>query len=249
MLKKFHSSPSFDPTGESTPPPASPSQLLYVQVEPRYSIYLSSETTGSFIVTKYQALINGIPKLQQLLFSICVQGNILPLVVNEVQVNSTDNLFDFPLHFLGNPRTEPFSITLSGVSLDGLQKFSATTEIFYLPEKSTGSVTKIDNLNGGLLFRGAGTNNAFQSVLSFGFYGDYSGYFEVNNSNVQAYYDQGFNVVHLVTSFVDGPLAPTLDYLDEIGLKFIYDMRGSFMNLTSVAYQIPLVKDYDSFLM
>jgi hypothetical protein len=69
VKKNFHSSPSFDPTGESTPPPASPSQLLYVQVEPRYSIYLSSETNGSFIVdatlskyfgTKYQALINGV---------------------------------------------------------------------------------------------------------------------------------------------------------------------------------------------
>lgn len=144
---------------------------------------------------------------------------------------------------------EPYTITLSGISLDGLQKFSAKTEVFYLPEKSTGSVTKIDNLNGGLLFRGAGTKNAFESVIPYGFYGDYSGYFEVNNSNIQAYYDQGFNVVHLVTSFVDGPLAPTLDYLDDIGLKFIYDMRGSFMNLTSVAYQVPLVKDYKSFLM
>jgi hypothetical protein len=77
MLTAFHSSPSFDPTGESTPPPASPSQLLYVQIEPRYSIYLSSEATGSFIVdatlskyfgSKYQALTNGVPKLQQLLF-------------------------------------------------------------------------------------------------------------------------------------------------------------------------------------
>jgi hypothetical protein len=254
----FYSSPSFDPTGESTPPPASPSQLLYVRVEPRYSIYLGSETTGSFVVdatlskyfgSKYQALINGVPKIQQLLISIYVQGSIFPLVINEVQVNSTDNLFDFPLHLLGNSRMEPYSITLYGVSLDGLQKFSAKTEVFYLPEKSTGSVTKIDNLNGGLLFRGAGTKNTFQPVLPYGIYGDYSGYFEVNNSNVQAYYDQGFNVVHLVTSFVDGPLAPTLDYLDDIGLKFIYDMRGSFMNLTSVAYQIPLVKDYDSFLM
>jgi hypothetical protein len=98
-------------------------------------------TISEYFGTKYQALINGIPKLQQLLFSIYVQGSILPLVVNEVKVNSTDNLFNFPLHFLGNPRTEPFSIILSGVSLDGLQKFSATTEIFYLPKKSTGSVS------------------------------------------------------------------------------------------------------------
>jgi hypothetical protein len=103
-------------------------------------------------------------------------------------------------------------------------------------------------LNGGLLFRGAETNNIFQSILPYRFLETISGYFEVNNSNVQKYYNQGFNVIHLVTSFIDGPLAPTLDYLDDIGLKFIYDMHGSFMNLTSVAHQIPLVKDYDSFL-
>lgn len=79
--------------GESTPPPASASQLLYVQVEPRYSIYIGSETTGSFIVnatlskyfgSKYQAFINGVPKIPKLLFSIYVQGSISPLVVNEV---------------------------------------------------------------------------------------------------------------------------------------------------------------------
>jgi hypothetical protein len=167
-----------------------------------------------------------------------------------VALNSTNNLFDFSLAHLGPPRLEPYTVVLNGVTLDGLQTFSATTSIFYLPEKPSGSVTKVDNLTGGLLFRGAGTNGGFESVLPYGFYGDYGGYFSINNSNVQTYYNQGFNVIHLVTSFLDdGPLVATTDYFDEIGLKFIYDMRGSFMNLTAVAEQIPLVKDYDAFLM
>ncbi|TAQ84374.1 hypothetical protein B7494_g7301 [Chlorociboria aeruginascens] len=252
-------SPSFPPGGESTPPPPSPSQLLFVQVEPRYSIYVGSETTGSFIVdatishlfgAPYQALITGVSTLQKLLFTIRIQGSLEILVVNQVAINSTDNVFDFPLSLLGEPRLEAYSVVLDGVSLDGLQTFSARTEIYYLPEKTTGSVTKIDHLNGGLLFRGASTDGVFESVLPYGFYGDYGGYFSLGNENVQTYYDQGFNVIHLVTSFLDsGPLNETTAYFDQIGLKFIYDMRGSFMNLTAVAEQIPLVKDHDTFLM
>lgn len=171
-------------------------------------------------------------------------------MINQVALNSKDNIFDFPLALLGKPQLEPYIISLTGITLDGIQKFSATTEIYYLPEKSTGSVTKIDNLNGGLLFRGAGTQGSFQPLLPFGFYGDYGGYFALNTSNVQTYYDQGFNVINLVTSFLDdGPLAETSAYMDKIGLKFIYDMRGSYMNLTAVSEQVALVKDYESFLM
>lgn len=36
--------------------------------------------------------------------------------------------------------------------------------------------------------------------------------------------------------------------MDEVGLWYQYDMRGSYLNLTSVAEQIPLVKDRSSFL-
>ena len=36
--------------------------------------------------------------------------------------------------------------------------------------------------------------------------------------------------------------------MDEINLWYQYDMRGSFMNLTQVAEQIPLIKDRSAFL-
>jgi hypothetical protein len=132
-----------------------------------------------------------------------LQGSTKPLVIDQVALNSTNNSFDFPLSLLGKPQIEGYKIVLSGSTLDGSQSFSASTEIFFLPEKSTGSVTKVDNLNGGLLFRGAGTNGAFEAVIPYGFYGDYGGYFVISNDNVQTYADQGFNVLHLVTSFLD----------------------------------------------
>jgi len=207
-------------------------------------------TLSSFFGSPYKSLLHGVPKLQKLLFTIHLEGSDTPLVIDQVALNSTDNLFDFSLALLGKPQLESYSVVLSGVTLDGLQSFSATTEIFYLPEKSTGSVTKVDNLNGGLLFRGASTKGIFESVIPYGFYGDYGGYFSLNNSNVQTYFDQGFNVLHLVTSFLDdGPLVATSEFFDQIGLKFVYDMRGSFMNLTAVVEQVGLVKDYESFLM
>lgn len=211
--------PSFDPTGNNVPPPYSPDPLLFVQVQPRHSIYLSSEHSGSFIIdatishyfgSAYDTSSNEAIDFSKLLFTINVSESQQELVVNQVPLGTTDNLFEFPLALLGSPRMDAYTVVLTGVTSNSLQNFSATTSVFYLPEKTTGSVTKIDNLTGSLLFRGAGTNSFFEAVIPFGFYGDYGHYFAETTDNVQKYSDEGFNVLHLVTSFLDdGPVCNT----------------------------------------
>lgn len=223
-----------------------------MQVAPHHSIYVSSETTGAFIVDAALSRIHGTPYVNHtaspfttLYFSIVVQGNSKPLVQNQVAVNSTDNLFSFNLGLL-KPRLTAHRIVLYGASVDGKQSYTATTDLYYLPDKTTGSVTKIDNLNGGLLFRNRATNGQFTPIFPFGFYTNYGGYLEGSDQNVQAYANYGFNVVHPIASYYYPNLT---DYLDQINLLFQYDMRGYYQNLTSVTEQVNDVKDYSALLL
>ncbi|CRG91005.1 hypothetical protein PISL3812_08053 [Talaromyces islandicus] len=253
-------SPNINPGGQLEPPKPSPTPLLYVQVEPRHSIYVSSEKTATFIVDAALSLYHGEPyhnstqqlgdpeaqPFNELYFSILLESTDQVLVTNNVSVNSTDNLFDFDISAL-KPQLDAYNIVLTGASADGNQTFTATTKLFYLPDKTTGSVTKIDNLNGGLLFRNNATDNRFVPFLAFGFYTSYGDYLELSLDNVKKYYDLGYSAIHPVASYSPN-LTVILDYFDELNLPFQYDMRGTYQNLTSVEEQVNLAKDYSTLL-
>lgn len=51
-----------------------------------------------------------------------------------------------------------------------------------------------------------------------------------------------------VCAFTDGDLGFLFDWMDSVDLWYQYDMRGSYLNLSSVAEQIPLVKDRSNLL-
>ncbi|RDW85711.1 hypothetical protein BP5796_04036 [Coleophoma crateriformis] len=251
-------SPNYDPGGQTYPPSPSSSQLLYVQVVPRHSIYVDSETTGTFIVdatlshtygdayynSTYITGSNGTNPFTSLYFSIALESNDKVLVQNNVLVNSTDNLFEFDLTQL-EASMDAYNIVLYGASEDGNQTYTATTQLFYLPDKTTGSVTKIDNLYGGMLFKNNATGYEFQPLLAFGFYTSYGGYLELSLDNVQAYADMGFNTIHPIPTFSPN-LSTIFDYADQINLLWQYDMRNTYQNLTSVAEQVSEVMDHSS---
>ena len=240
------------------PPPPSPSQLLYVQVEPRYSIYVDSETTGTFIVDAALSRIHGDPyynstevagssevnPFENLYFTIAIESNDNVLVSNSVVINTTDNLFDFDISQL-TARMEAYDIVLYGASEDGNQTYTATTELFYLPDKTDGSVTKIDNLYGGMLFKNNATDYQFEPLLAFGFYTGYGGYLEVSLDNMLSYYDMGFNTIHPIPTFSPN-LSIIFDYADQLNLLWQYDMRNTYQNLTSVEEQVLMVMNRSS---
>jgi hypothetical protein len=195
----------------------------------------------------YKSAHGSPPSLEHFSFTINVKGSSQHLVANRVKINSSDNVFDFSLKSL-KQQTEAYEITLSGNTQDGLQKFTASTKLFYLPDKVTGSVTKIDNLNGGLLFKNNVTKFEFKPILPYGFYTDYGGYLALDPKNVTAYADYGFNVVHPIAALPDtGPAI--WDYLDELNLLFQYDMRGYYQNISSLVDQIHSIKDHSALLL
>ena len=241
------------------PPAAKPSDMLYVQIQPRHSIYISSEGIGELLVDAILSSTHGSPYVNDsddgqpfdaLYFDIRLQNSDELLISSSVSVNSTNNLFEFDLSLL-DPRLTPYDIVLYGSPLQqqtSQQAYTAITELYYLPAKSNGSTVKIDNLNGGILVANNATDYAFKPLLPFGFYTSCSGYLNYSLANVSAYKDLGFNSINPVCAFTDGDLSYLFDWMDEIDLWYQYDMRGSYLNLSSVSEQIPLVKDRSNLL-
>lgn len=236
-----------------TQPEASSSLLLDVQVTSRHSIYVGNETTAEFIVDAllspyYGSAYTAAPSTgantsDSLDFSVATLGNVL--VSGTVGVGTSDNLVSFNVSQL-TPSTTPYAITLTGTTSSG-GNVTATSELFYLPNKDTGSVVKIDRLYGSILYRSNNTAGAFRPYFPYGYYGSYGGYFNVTGTPT-TFANDGFNALNIVSDFADGDMTYTLDEMDGTDLMLQYDMRNSYQNLTSVAAQLPLVKDHPSLL-
>jgi hypothetical protein len=201
--------------------------MLLVQLEPRHSIYDSSEPKGEFIVEasisyrhgapyKNATSVSGSPEIapfNRLDFDVRVAETDVLLVSSELAIDSGPRVFQFHLDHL-KPRLKPYEIVLYGGPMHeiGYQNYTATTQLYYLPAKNSGSTVKIDNLHGGMLVANNATNYAFEPLLPFGFYTSCSGYLNYSLANVSAYKNLGFNAINPVCAFTDGDLGDLFDW-------------------------------------
>jgi hypothetical protein len=266
-----HSNASFNPGGQFSFPTPQSAPLLYVTVEPRYSIFLESDGGGSFIVNAPISYIFGqsftnvtytntdggkrtlVPgPFTTLAIDIMIEDTGALLVSEMVDVNSTGNLFSFSFSGL-KARDKPYAISLYGTSLDGYQTYSATTEIYILPDRTDGgSAVKIDNLYGGLWVQNKKNNwSGWYAVYPSGFYAD-AGYIFQSPNDLYAYQDYGMTSINLVpddTTFNYTILNQYWDMMDEINLLNLYDMRYTYTNTTSVTEQVEMFKNRTTLLM
>lgn len=246
--------------------------MLYVTIEPRYSIFLEDDE-GSIIVNAAISHVFGQPytnisydtpgsstgsPFTTMDFEIYNEETGSLLVSSSVPVNSTGKLFGFSsLSF--TPRLAPYSISIYGTSPDGQQSYTATTSIYILPSRSYGSAVKIDNLFGGLYVQNA-LNNwvGWYAVFPNGYYADGSYVTPTNFSttSLDTYASQGFNTINIVPdgglpdqSYPTVSLAQYWDRMDELNLFNIYDMRFAFMNSTRISTQVDLWKNRTTLLM
>ncbi|CAN8105133.1 unnamed protein product [Discula destructiva] len=251
--KVYNGSAQVIPGGVLTEPQASSEQLLDVQVTPRHSIYVGNETTAELIIDALLSPYHGAyytattPKgpnvTSSLDFTVSIQDKVF--VSATVGIDTADNLFSIDITPL-TPSTTAYPITLRGTTSSG-GNYTATSELFYLPNKDSGSAVKVDRLYGSILYRSNNTGGVFKPYLPYGYYGSYGGYFNATGTP-STFADNGFNALNLVSDFADGDMTYTLDEMDGTDLMLQYDMRNSYQNLTSVAAQIPLVKDHPSLL-
>ncbi|KAI1365964.1 hypothetical protein F5Y08DRAFT_162822 [Xylaria arbuscula] len=252
--------PSFEPGGHTVAPPTNDSTFLHVQFKPRYSLYLSTESKASFVVNAALSPWHGdeyvnstsdggssAEPFTELVFSINLADDDSPLVQNRIGINTTGAEFEFGLSGL-EPRLTPYQVVLFGASVYGDRNFTATSELLYLPDNPEGSATKIDNVKGGLLFKGPQTGSEFVSLLPYGYYGLYNGSNDTAASDefVRDYTSSGtgLNAIISLAGFAD--TNPVYDSMDEQGLHFMFDLRGSYKNLTETEQRVNTIKHHTS---
>ena len=134
---------------------------------------------------------------------------------------------------------------LYGAAEGGTPTWTATSEIYYLPDKKNGSVTRLDNLNDGMYFRNSASGHKFRPLLAYGFYASYDGFLADNKtSTIQNYADLGLNAMTPLTIYQNS--AAAFAYMDKIGLSFMYDLRDGYKNLTYVRKQVIAARDAES---
>ncbi|KAK4646264.1 hypothetical protein QC761_209000 [Podospora bellae-mahoneyi] len=245
--------PNFDPGGQTVEPPPHPCgcPLLHVQFQPRYSLYVSTETTGEFVVnaafSPYHGTIwpptNSTTRWAgRLVFSINSAETDAPLVQATVPVNTTGNRFSFNLSHLGPPRLEPYPVVLYGAPESGQPSWTATANVSYLPDKTNGSITRIDSWKGGLWVKNAASNNTFEPYLPYGFYASHDNFLRENDTKlIDAYRDLGLTGMVPLASWAEIP--EVLSHMDGIDLKYMYNLRYGYKNLSYVEENVLWARD------
>ncbi|PQE16475.1 glycoside hydrolase subgroup catalytic core protein [Rutstroemia sp. NJR-2017a BBW] len=255
---------SLDPGGQFQFPVPQADPLLYVTIQPRYSIFLDNDEEGTFVVgaaishvfgSSYRNASYNTPgsnissPFTKLDFEIYNEESGSLLVTNSITVNSTTNIVGFSLSSF-SARLQPYEIAIYGTSPDGQQSYSASTSIYILPARNYGSAVKIDNLYGGLYVQNAKNDwNGWYAVFPNGFYADGS-YVTPDNvslANLEAYAALGFNTINIVPdgglpeqSYPTAQLEQYWDKMDELNLFNLYDMRFAFQNSTRISDQVGL---------
>ncbi|KAI0502951.1 hypothetical protein F5B22DRAFT_631175 [Xylaria bambusicola] len=252
--------PSFEPGGHTVAPPTNDSTFLHVQFKPRYSLYLSTESKASFVVNAALSPWHGeeyvnstsdgrssAEPFTELVFSINLVDDDTPLVQNRIAINTTGAEFEFELAGL-EPKLTSYEVVLFGASVYGDHNYTATSELLYLPDNPEGSATKIDNVKGGLLFKNAQTGHEFVPLLPYGYYGLYNGSNDTAASDefVRDYTSggTGLNAIVSLAGFAD--TNPVYDSMDQQGLHFMFDLRGSYKNLTETEQRVNTIKHHTS---
>jgi hypothetical protein len=177
-------------------PALSHTPLLDLSIRPRTNLYLSVEEYASVIVDapisymNGHAFVNGSFNKQDnltspfdtLFIDVSVVESGLDLISGQnITINTTNNELGFFLSGL-TARLEPYELVITGASGDGAQFYTATTQLYYIPARTDGgSVTKIDNLYGGLLVQDYLSNStAWTPLFPYTFYVSWDGWLELS---------------------------------------------------------------------
>ncbi|KAL7795369.1 hypothetical protein V8C37DRAFT_414731 [Trichoderma ceciliae] len=248
---------SFNPGGQTVEPPRLKKRALNVQFKPRYSVYLAGESEGEFVISAEASKYFGQPwpnlkkasKAPHVNFTIELDPTGQVLVQDKFNVGRGTHRFKFDIRKV-EPRLDPYQVVLQATTNKGGGKFNfnVTSELFVLPDRGKGSTTRIDNLSGGLYFRNSTPGIDFEPFLPYGFHAPCEG-FLCDGANaipkLKAYHDRRIKAMVPMMS-ISAASRPVFDYMNSVDLRFMYDLRHSYRNLTAVKEQIEAIRDSDA---
>jgi len=237
--------------------------LLDLRLYSRQNIYLASDEWASVVVDAVVSRKSGqrayCNQLGSAQFDIAA-GLILNTVVYradngglvlqrlDVPLNSTGIEGQFPLADFP-PRLEPYELVIKFTALNCGITYQSSTFIYRLPERTDGgSVVRVDNRLGGIsVYTGAKDREyGWKPLFPFSFYVDWNNWLAKDETRLQTFASQGYNIIHPVprpgsTPWGDGGFAQFDKFLDQaerLGLHVMYDMRWSYRNESLVRTQV-----------
>ncbi|KAK1484320.1 hypothetical protein CCUS01_04032 [Colletotrichum cuscutae] len=176
------------------------------------------------------------------------------LATEEVALGSRDNEVALPLDSL-TPRMETYNITIR-TKLDSLHVYEGWTEFPYLPyPEDYGSVSRIDNLYGGLLAQ-RGKDADWDLIFAYTYYTQWTLYWNDSVDTLNEFAAMGYNVIHIVPTGSLGEIPfpwdefePYLQRADELGLYLRYDVLWTWPNLTNMVDQVTRLRTHPSILL
>ncbi|KAF4781637.1 hypothetical protein HER10_EVM0001418 [Colletotrichum scovillei] len=255
---------SFDPGGWFPEPAISSVPLLRLKVRPRLSIYLETDATASLLIDAAVSNQVGSPlpvgygsnytnsTSKPLTVEILLGEDVL--ATEEVALGSRDNEVDLPLDSL-TPRMEAYNITIR-TKLDSSHVYEGWTEFPYLPyPEDYGSVSRIDNLYGGLLAQ-RGKDADWDLIFAYTYYTQWTLYWNDSVDTLNEFAAMGYNVIHIVPTGSLGEIPfpwdefePYLQRADELGLYLRYDVLWTWPNLTNMVDQVTRLRTHPSILL
>lgn len=155
-------------------------------------------------------------------------------------------------------------------SPDGIQTFQSQTTVQVLhPRNDSGSMARLDRLTGGIQVRSSLTNNSWKAIFPMSFYTRWDWVSWVvdpehnpippnlasnQTKNLAEFRKRGYNLIHPVppggwASFDNELFEKFLTECDKLELYVMYDMRHTYLNLSSISYQLPRLQKHPSLLL
>jgi hypothetical protein len=239
------------------------------------SIYLGSESTGSFIVSATLSNTTGEPycssaassehfnargvalvgfqALAKVAISRADTGKVFADVRLSSPLDSTTVEYPFDLSAFP-PRFEPYEIVMTTIIGPCNKTFTATSQFYVLPPRTDGgSVTRIDYHYGGLLYQGS-SNSSWDQIFPYSYYVNWGAYLAGSSANVSAFAELGYNIIHPTPGggsvpFNVSEFTAFLDQIEQEGLLLMYDMRWTYKNLSLLSQQVDNLKSRKSILL
>jgi hypothetical protein len=175
------------------------------------NLYLANEVYATFLISAGISYMNGeafvnasfnkqtniTSPITELFIDVEVVESGFDLVSGQsILVNTTNNEIGFSLSGL-TARLAPYEVVLTLAPGDGAQFYTATADLYFLPERTDGgSVVKVDNLYGGLQVQDyLKSSTEFTPLFPYTFYTSWDGWLELSTNNVQVFKDMGYNII------------------------------------------------------
>ncbi|TQS38106.1 hypothetical protein Golomagni_01396 [Golovinomyces magnicellulatus] len=258
--------PAIPPGGAFTIPKPKPYQLLYLKVQPRYTIFLENDPSVELIVDAVHSNIFGTPIIDCSSIAVPSSPKTLQILVrcdetretlnySSVIIESERNLISFDIKLLSS-RTKPYQITITGHLSDSKQIYSASTEIYILPSRDYGSAVKIDMLYGGSFIQNSVNNyKGWYPIFPNFMYADAKVTIPttINFTYLDLYTSLGFNSILIVPdggapeqSYDYTTLQKYWDKMDDMNLFNIYSLQFAYQNSTRIETQVNMWKNRSS---